>query len=102
MVVETSGETNAVAHDFFDPTPEQQNVVLIDSAILRKAEQMIESCEHCNPEHADIPFDWILDRVTGSDSTVTDYVLERPATCPQCRQDILEKTLSSQAAPPPP
>ena len=25
--------------DFFDPTPEEQNVVLIDTAILRNAER---------------------------------------------------------------
>src|SRR5262249_38850946 len=65
--------------DFFDPTPEQQNVVLINAAILREAERLIESCEHCNPEGAEIPFDNILDRVTGSDPSVTDYILESPA-----------------------
>jgi len=27
--------------DFFDPTPEQQNVVLIDAATLCKAEKLI-------------------------------------------------------------
>ena len=79
--------------DFFDPTPEQQNVVLIDPATLRKAEQMVESCEHCNPEGAEIPFDSILDRITGSDPSVTDYVLEQPAKCPSCGRDVLEKTL---------
>jgi hypothetical protein len=31
--------------DFFDPTPEQQNVVLIDAATLHDAERLIESCE---------------------------------------------------------
>jgi len=31
--------------DFFDPTPEQQNVVLVDAATLREAERLIESCE---------------------------------------------------------
>jgi len=40
--------------DFFDPTPEQQNVILIDAATLRKAERMIESCEYCNPDGAEI------------------------------------------------
>jgi hypothetical protein len=25
---------------------------------------------------AEIPFDWILDEITGSDSTVTDYIME--------------------------
>jgi hypothetical protein len=38
--------------DFFDPTPEQQMVVLIDQTALRKAERLIESCEYCNKEGA--------------------------------------------------
>ena len=46
--------------DFFDPTPEQQNVILVDAATLRKAERRIESCEHCNEEGAEIPFNVIL------------------------------------------
>jgi len=83
--------------DFFDPAPEQQNVVLIDAATRRKEGEIIDSCEYCNPDHAEIPFDWILDRVTGSDSTVTDYILEEPLKCPQCRREILEKTLVEPA-----
>jgi hypothetical protein len=47
--------------DFFDPTPEEQQVVLVESETLRKAERLVESCEHCNPEGAEIPFDNILD-----------------------------------------
>jgi hypothetical protein len=74
-----SENPSAMPRDFFDPTPEQQNVILIDAATLRKAERLIESCEHCNPEGAEIPFDNILDRVTGSDPSVTDYILEQPA-----------------------
>jgi hypothetical protein len=31
--------------DFFDPTPEQQVVVLVESATLRQAERLIESCK---------------------------------------------------------
>jgi hypothetical protein len=46
-----------MSRDFFDPTPEQQNVILIHAATLRKAEQLIESCEACNPEGAQIPFE---------------------------------------------
>jgi hypothetical protein len=68
-------------------TAEQQNVILIDVATLREAERMFESCEHCHPQDADIPFDW------GSDPTVTDYILEQPAKCPNCRREIFEKTL---------
>jgi hypothetical protein len=83
--------------EFFDPTPEQQNVVLVDAATLRKAEKLIESSEQCNPEGAEIPFDNVLDRVTGSDPSVTDYILEQPAKCPNCRREILEKTLVDPA-----
>jgi hypothetical protein len=83
--------------DFFDPIPEQQNVVLVDAATLRQAEQLIECCEQCNEEGAEIPFDNILDRVTGSDPSVTDYILEAPAKCPNGRREILEKTLVEPA-----
>ena len=68
--------------DFFDPTPDEQSVILIDAEMLGRAERLIESCESCNPEGAEIPFDNILDRVTGSDPGMTDYILERPAKCP--------------------
>ena len=69
----------------------------VDAATLRKAEQLIESCEACNPEDAQIPFDNILDHITGSDPSVTDYILEEPAKCPNCRREILEKTLIETA-----
>jgi hypothetical protein len=78
--------------EFFDPTPEEQNIVLIEESTLRQAEQLIESCEQCNPE-AEIPFDSILDHITGSNSAITDYLLERPAKCPYCRRNVLERTL---------
>jgi len=81
------------APDFLDPPSEEQVIVLIDAVTLRKAERLIESCEHCNEDGAQIPFDNILDRVTGSDPSVTDYILEEPAKCPNCRREILEKTL---------
>jgi hypothetical protein len=74
-------------------SPEQQNVVLINAPILHEAERLFESCEGCNPDGAEIPFDNILDRVTGSDPSVTDYVLEAPAKCPNCFHEITEKTL---------
>jgi hypothetical protein len=78
--------------DFFDPTPEQQNVILIEAATLQKAQRMIACCEACR-ETAEIPFDNILDRLTSSDPSVTDYVLEVPAMCLQCGAAITEKTL---------
>jgi len=70
---------------------------IIAVAILHEAQSLIESCEHCNPEGAEIPFDNILDRVTCSDPSVTDYILESPAKCPNCRREILEKTLVEPA-----
>jgi hypothetical protein len=86
-----------MSRDFFDPTSERQIVVMSDAVTLRKAERLIESCEHCHPDDADNPFDWILDRVTGPDPTVTDYILEAPAKCPNCRREIFEKTLVEPA-----
>jgi hypothetical protein len=82
-----------MGREFYDPAPEEQVVVLVESQTLRRAEKLIESCEGCNSEGAEIPFDWILDRITGSDTSVTDYILEVPARCPNCRREILEKTL---------
>jgi hypothetical protein len=77
--------------DFLDPTPEKQNVVLVDAATLQKAQRMIAGCEACS-EDAEIPFENILDRLTGSDPSVTDHVLEVPARL-QCGGEINEKTL---------
>jgi hypothetical protein len=73
-----------MSRDFFDPTPEQQNVVLIDAATVQKAQRMIAGCEACS-EDAELPFENILDRLTGSDPSVTDYVLEAPAKCLRLR-----------------
>ena len=83
--------------DFFDPEIERRIVVLIDSATLVQTQRLIKSCEQWNEDGADIPFDWILDKVTGSDPSVTDYILEEPAKCPNCRREILEKTLVEPA-----
>jgi hypothetical protein len=77
--------------DFFDPTPEQQNVVLIDAATLQKAQRMTAGCEACS-ERAELPFENILDRLTGSDPT-TGYVMEVPPRCLQCGVLLDEKTL---------
>src|SRR5215471_3064995 len=87
----------SMARDFFDASSEEQNVVLVDPSVLRKVDRLIESCEHCNLEGAEILFDDILNRVTGSDPSVTDYILETPAKCPSCRRPISEKTLIEPA-----
>jgi hypothetical protein len=68
--------------DFFEPPSEEQRIVMIEGVTIRIAERRIESYEHCNPEGAEIPFDNILDRLTGCDPSVTDYILEAPAKSP--------------------
>lgn len=77
----------------FDPLWEETNIVLVDDGAIRKAERHISSCEACKRDEAQIPFDHVLDRVTGSDPLVTDYVLSRPAQCPRCKGGVGEKTL---------
>lgn len=52
--------------DFFDPSPEEQQVVLVSTETVREAAELSESCEYCHPDDAEIPFDWILDRMTGN------------------------------------
>jgi CheY-like chemotaxis protein len=76
---------------YFDGHPEDQNIVLVEEETLRRAEQMVLSCEACN-KSAEFPFCEILDRLTGSDATVTDYILQKPGTCPRCFRAITEKT----------
>ena len=36
--------------DFFDPTPDQQNVVLVTAETVFIAQRLIDSCEHCNTQ----------------------------------------------------
>ena len=78
--------------EFFDPSPEDQNVVLVDATTLRKAQHLIAGCEACS-DHAELPFETVLDRLTGSDPSVTDYFLEAPARCLQCGAAVHERTL---------
>jgi len=47
--------------DFFDPTPEELVIVLVEGEIVREAEGFIKSCEHCNPDGAEWPFNAVLD-----------------------------------------
>jgi hypothetical protein len=55
--------------------------------VMRSCEnRFVPSLDQVLSEVAEIPFDNILDLVTGSDPSVTDYVLEQPAKCPNCRQ----------------
>jgi hypothetical protein len=83
-----------MTRDFFDPPWEETKVALVDGAALRKAERLILGCEACaTGSDADVPFDWILDLITGRDPRMTDYLLSEPAKCPKCKAEVREKTL---------
>ena len=56
----------------------------MDAQTIRTAEGEIVSCEACSPVTAEVPFDHILDSITGCDPKSTDYVLLEPAQCPAC------------------
>ena len=68
------------------------NIVAVSAATIRRAQEAISSCEACNND-AELPFDWILDEVTGRDGSSTDYFLTEPAKCPRCGGSVIEKTL---------
>jgi hypothetical protein len=67
-------------------------LVAVDRATALKAEQQIESCEHCHPDDAEIPFDWILSEVIGKRG-LYEFILTEPARCPNCKRPITEKAL---------
>ena len=67
-------------------------ILALSTATIRRAQEAIASCESCNSE-AEIPFDWLLDEVTGCDGSTTDYFLTETAHCPRCGCIVTEKTL---------
>jgi hypothetical protein len=77
----------------FDPPPDELQLIVISAATVEAALQMVLSCEQCCPDDAQIPFDWILDTVTGRSGATTDYILVESARCPNCKHEITEKTL---------
>ena len=70
---------------------EETNIFLVDEFFLREAMDWVSACENCETA-ATHSFDYILDATTGSDPTMTEYILCRPAICPQCSGHITEKT----------
>jgi len=67
-------------------------LVTVDADVIRRAEEEIESCEHCHPEDAEIPFDWILRELT-SKYGAHEFILTDTARCPNCKRPLSEKTL---------
>jgi hypothetical protein len=69
-------------------------LLTVDADAIHRAEKLIEGCEHCDYAGAIIivPFDWILDKITGRSGATTNYILSEPARCPTCKHEITEKT----------
>ena len=67
-------------------------LVTVDPAAIREAQNQIAGCENCRPDEAEIPFDWILDDLMNKRG-MFDFVLAGMARCPNCGGGISEKTL---------
>ena len=77
----------------FKRSPEEQmEIVLIDQATMDKALCEVVGCAFCSPS-AGIPFNYVLDRVTGNHLNLTHYIFEISGTCKRCGAPITEKTL---------
>jgi len=76
----------------FAPPLETTEIILINESVLLEAQALIATCERCD-DQAEIAFDYLLDAITGSDPTTTEYLLPKPARCPQCLSAVSEKTL---------
>jgi hypothetical protein len=61
-------------------------LVTVDPAMVEKAEQQIELCEHCHAAGAEIPFDWLLAEVTGKRGPY-EFMLSEAARCPNCKHE---------------
>ena len=63
--------------EFFDPSPDELEVIVVGTNTLYMAEEFVLACEACNPD-AEVPSDWIIDHVTDRPGSTTDYVLAEP------------------------
>jgi hypothetical protein len=61
-----------ISREFFDPPLAELTLLSVSAATLRKAAMLVLACESCS-EDAEIPFDYVLDRVTGSDPAFTTH-----------------------------
>jgi len=68
------------------------DVAFVDEPMVFGAEEWVSGCQHCD-ESAAIPFDYLLDALTGCDPRLTEYLMSRIAQCPRCGGEINEKTL---------
>ena len=72
--------------------PTDIDVAFVEEPTVFGAEYHLSGCENCT-EAASIPFDYLLDALTGCDPRLTEYLMSRLAQCPRCLGGINEKTL---------
>ena len=68
------------------------DVAFVDEPMVFGAEDWVSGCQQCD-ESAAVPFDYLLDALTGCDPRLTEYLMSRIAQCPRCAGEINEKTL---------
>ena len=77
-----------------DDAPERETVLFtVCREVAQAAIAQVASCEACNPDAAEIPFEVILDRVMLFSGAHTDYFMPEPPACPRCKAPVTEKTL---------
>ena len=67
------------------------NIVLMNEPELSEAQAFVVGCEVCSTR-ALIPFDYLLDAITGCDPSVTEYLMCHRVKCPCCFCELSEKT----------
>ena len=76
-----------------DETERQIVLTFVSLETAFDAVAQVASCENCNPDAADFPFECVLDRVTTRRGWETDYFMLQPPPCPRCKMPVTEKTL---------
>ena len=74
-----------------DTTIQEIHVAFIDEPFILSAEDFLSGCYVCH-EDAFIPFEYVLDAMTGTDP-LTEFLMYRLGKCPRCFGEVNEKTL---------
>ena len=77
-------------------TATEIDVAFVDEPFVLSAEDFVSGCQNCD-DSAVIPFDYVLDAMTGCDPRLTEYLMYRLGKCPRCFGEINEKTLVAVA-----
>lgn len=78
----------------FDSFDQDQVIVIASHRTLIAARFYVFGCESCDV-NVEIPFEWVLDLITGADPARTSYIINGYLPCPCCGEPIRDKTLVS-------